>query len=118
VSSDEGIAAFVRARLDEDETAAKAVAGRAWYDPDDGRFAHYSDAPHIARHDPARALREVEAIRDIVAAYEFIKAKTGSREDDVNEFFRNGERLALRGTIERLASIWSDHPDYDPSWST
>lgn len=76
--------AFLRARLDETEAAAKAAgddeAGRTWTGSDngypdggtvtDGRgrtvvcdegAPDTAQALHIGRHDPARVLREVEA---------------------------------------------------------
>src|SRR5258708_12897907 len=84
------LAAFLTARLDEDEVAAKAamnVYGADWnaqtgseYLParvygKGGRDRPVADtsraypADHIARHDPARVLREVKAKRAILKAW-------------------------------------------------
>jgi hypothetical protein len=99
------LAAFLAARLDEDEAAAKALASRDWgnrpwavtecsdkaagecpcivyqgeYGPLDEpqtpliEYVADTEAPeyaaHIARHDPARALREVAAKRAILAEH-------------------------------------------------
>ena len=52
-------------------------------------------AAHIARHDPARVLREVNAMRAILRRY--------TDGDD-----------ALWVAVQELTSIWSDHPDYRP----
>src|SRR5690606_8707896 len=65
-------------------------------------------AQHIARHDPARALRQCKALRVTVRAIE--------------ELVEDGEAPSLveQSTIRNLApiaSIWSDHPDYDTNWS-
>lgn len=65
-------------------------------------------APHIARHDPARVLREVEAKRRIISEYERYAAE---------------RRRAMGGwdssepspIIVALAAVYADHPDYDPA---
>jgi hypothetical protein len=77
---------FLNARLTEDETAAKAAGGQAWHQYDarhehgriqdeDGEVVTYDEgaptegqAAFIARHDPARVLREVAAKRALLAA--------------------------------------------------
>ncbi len=132
----DGLIAFLMARLDEDETAAKLAAreGCAWTqgDPGQGSCAITSlggtvvydegspdeyQAAHIARHDPARVLREVEAKRAIVAAYEWTaarKADGGGIENNYN--FRSGQVNALETAIQCLAAAWSDHPDYRADW--
>lgn len=55
---------------------------------------------HIARHDPARVLREVEAKRAIVAL------TLNLTDGDPDEF----------STLRHLAAVYSDHPDYDEAW--
>ncbi len=88
------LTATLNAGLAEDEAAAQAAAGPDWFlDTSEGydersirytgpstlypgQLADYSiagrvdedDAAHIARHDPARTLREVRAKRDLIAA--------------------------------------------------
>ena len=65
--------AFLNARLDEDEAAAKAAWGVEW----DWRYVTrpFGERPsiahtvHIARHDPARVLREVAFKRAILGQY-------------------------------------------------
>jgi hypothetical protein len=130
------LVAFLRARLDEDEAAAKAAAGVAG--PDwawktdvtlDDEVTDYLIAPggtlladtrggsdgdlaeHIARHDPARVLREVEAARAIVAAY--LKAK-GIEPDDWADDPALCEGLHM--AIYARAAVYSDHPDYRQEW--
>jgi len=99
------LTAFLNARLDEDEVAAKAAADGPWKSsgpyvdaPGAGiilQARHTEDAAHAARHDPARALREVEAKRRL------IKEITLRSTPDVAEIY-----LAV------LASVDSDHPDF------
>jgi hypothetical protein len=124
---------FVHARLYEDEAVAKAAAGPDWFldsseDYDErsirytgpstlyrGQSADYSiadrvdedDAEHIARHDPARVLREITAKRAILAMAE------GQPTHDLAE---ETAKDALEDVVRVLAVAWSDHPDYDPDW--
>jgi len=124
------ITEFIAARLDEDEAAANAGArrvGMPWRaEPQPGtpgglvidelglvgstggRYA----AEHIARHDPARALREVKAKRAIVR-------RCGWSVNEPDQY-PNGlvsPRAALsRQNLFDLAAVWSDHPDYRDEW--
>lgn len=109
------LVAFLRARLDEDEAAAKLAAreGGTWTQDDPQRYPgsisslggqvvyaegapDENQAPHIARHDPARVLREVEAKRAILDEY---LAAPGWPQD-----------------VVLLAAVYSDHPDYRDEW--
>lgn len=122
------LTAFLTARLDEDEAAAKAAAGPDWFldsaEDDDkrdircpstlypGRLAvadgvHSEDAEHIARHDPTRVLREVAAKRAILGQYE-----------DVAEWDPPQMVGALEDAVRALAAVYSDHPDYDQAWAS
>lgn len=73
------LTAFIEARLAEDEAVARAAGGRVWsVDPDnacrvEGGITIYDEgghnehqAAHIARKDPARALRQVAVKRQIL----------------------------------------------------
>ena len=121
------IVEFLRARLDEDEQAALAATpGRWWARPQRVDRAVYSvqavgalngmpalgidslrDAEHIARHDPARVLADVEAKRRIVDL-----AANYSPELEHGD---NGE-WAFAEVLHQLAGPFAEHPDYDPSW--
>jgi hypothetical protein len=71
-------------------------------------------AAHIARHDPARVLREVEAKRKILAAYEPV-AWNDFRDSGEPEYafgWAEGLGLAVRALAEAAAA----HPDYDEAW--
>jgi hypothetical protein len=135
------IVEFLRARLEEDEQVARAAGDGEWATECDceGSCADLpwcrrvesadlkiydegghdsSQAQHIARHDPARVLREVEAKRQII-----------DLADDATslDLMVDGERrIGTRDTaaepfvgdviLRQLASAWSDHPDYREGW--
>ncbi len=133
---------FMGARIDEDEAAARAVPagpwcvvadphgeGRAWEfwveappppagtrradqgDPDDPVFITSTEGPGLARYharfDPARVLAECEAKRRIVALHPEVLTICQAC----------GEPYPCR-TIEALAAVYADHPDYDEAWRT
>lgn len=64
-------------------------------------------ARHIARHDPARVLRDVEAKRRI-----WLKAAGYTSSVIADTDFK----ATWEAVLEELASIWSDHPDYEKDW--
>jgi hypothetical protein len=131
---------FLRARLAEDERVARAVPadlGHSWSDPGPwvmagsggGREAEVAKAAdalemplaeavahHIARHDPARVLAEVEAKRRILddvlptmQADELrIAGEWGVGSDPVRE--------ASDDLLSLLALPYADHPDYRDEW--
>ena len=135
-----GLLDFLRARLHEDEQAAKEASGHAasavagvaskegiWDGPYDGTrwvndydhvfatdprpeqppiveiaycgYGAFTLTPHLARHDPARVLREVEAKRRIVSRYAENPA----------------EPWPLFPLLE-MAAVYVDHPDYREEW--
>jgi len=115
---------FLQARLTEDElTALAAIEGSAMWrsslayrdvKDDDGHYVIAADrqhpsveqAAHIARHNPARVLADVEGKRLVIADYLRLDAS-----GDVLE------RGAVENALRHLARAYSDHPDYNPSWS-
>ena len=145
------LAAFLAARLDEDEAAARAaasIAGPGWkaetYWPGDesrtrtcvrskdgaflGEFGDTPDYPdmaaHVARHDPARVLREVAAGRAILADYEEAAQHPYDLPEGVREGRDDDERErdqylidVLEHVLRCLAAVYRDHPDYDPAWA-
>jgi hypothetical protein len=136
---------FLRARLAEDETAAKAALPGPWMT---GRVADHlvgnvvygqsrdwpghivqvcnvdyghnkaADSEHIVRHDPARVQRETEAKRRIMERHY-------ANEDGMCEGCPTSE-ITLDPQIEisecpelrDLAAIYSDHPDYRQEWAS
>jgi hypothetical protein len=133
------IVAFITARLDEDQAAAEAACdrdsgewfmGRKWniyrsedLTPFDANDEHdlvvYGNvkvqSEHIARHDPARVLRETAAKRRIVECYKWVAA--GPIEDGIETDVNYGRRTQLRDVLQLLAAPYADHPDYKPAWS-
>lgn len=171
------IVEFLRARLDEDEAAARAadvkqgdpewyathhIAGHTARSRRDNRpIARVEDlagdddedvtgildgqaaSEHIARHDPARVLREVEAKRRILEQHDAWpvlvegppELEQHSDHSDLQGItFRMSQQMAWLTTREyvarfgfeapttpilrALASVYADHPDYDKAWDT
>jgi hypothetical protein len=126
--------AFLNGRLDEDEASAKAAGGDTWRADDSGiyhedaasrpgpfavgPYEHLGEeGTHIARHDPVRALREVEAKRAILDGYLWVAArKADDGGIERNYQFRSGEVIALEIAVRQLAIIYSGHPDYRDEW--
>ncbi len=69
-------------------------------------------AEHIARHDPARVLREVEAKRAIVALHD-IQWHSCPHEHPLFQY-EGGPRPCV--TLRLLAAIYNEHADYDQAW--
>lgn len=90
---------WLRAQLDEDERAA-----RAWMPFGTPTAA---DREHIARHDPARVLAEVDAKRRILDECESAIRKSAPR-SNLND---------LGWTVLRpLALPYADRPGYRDEW--
>lgn len=120
------IAAFIRARLDESEYAATRAAdvahGRGWFHHEGSvgvrrregsvghlrRFGSTWIPTHIALHDPAAVLRDVEATRRIVDQITIAVPFLGSADP--------AYRTALEWILRTLASRWSTHPEYRQEW--
>lgn len=112
---------FLRDRLDEDEAMARACAGDGSWKA--SHIAIYGPdlAPevreHMARHDPARTLAEVDAkrqlLRDLEGA-EFTLSRTGAGTPPRD--LMTGAVNLLRRTVHLLALSYADHPDYREEW--
>lgn len=121
---------FLRERLDEDEAAARAATPGPWEqsgigeygwgvsfgrpgagveadDSDQGR----ADAEHIARHDPARVLAEVETKRLALDHFE-----------ELQRLARGGVAIyrtaagAVGVQVQIMALAYRDHPGYQGAW--
>jgi len=147
VSDTAAMVAFLEARLDEEAAMARACqspspwkAATHWADSwivtdatgkpvvyDEGTPS-LEEAAHIARHDPARALRDAGADRALLSALEQARkfsdhmfsspSPEGAASGEVP-----GERVRAATqvlTLERVVMIraarFSDHPDYDEAW--
>jgi uncharacterized protein DUF6221 len=119
---------FLTARLDEDEQSAHEAEdslgklNMAWSFQPDGDLGgkvlardHYVMIPkgtttiaqHIARHDPARILREVEAKRRIIIEHHPV---------DPCDAHDVALGTISCDTLRLLALPYADHPDYDERW--
>lgn len=134
---------FLHARLDEDEQVARAAAEmnpapwhvryEGWVEgsaenkdnpmADTGLWdcegagslcMATSTAVHVARHDPARVLAEVEAKRRIVELH--------AHDHECSTFNHNGDIDSCTwvtgdcSTLHLLAQVYDQHPDYQPEW--
>lgn len=124
----DALVTFVTLRLLEDERFAAACPSPDWelgivygsvIARAGGRIAleapKQSIADHIARHDPARALRQVAAGRMLLNRYARATAVPGSTsvwmrgQDD-------GYRQGLHDALVDLSQTYSDHEAFDPAW--
>jgi hypothetical protein len=106
---------FVTARLGE-------VEGRAWAVHDVEKcdaLLYEEDMADAARRDPAcncgmpaRALREVEAKRKILDHHKPVRHEGRT----VCHSCLGASTFWPCRTLQHLAAIDSDHPDYDPAW--
>ncbi|MET9465815.1 DUF6221 family protein [Streptomyces sp. NPDC006544] len=123
---------FLRARLDEDELIARDASVGAWTKAEapsifvmsaNGLVAEtsaFTDARHIARHDPARVLAEVDAKRQILDVH---------ASEDTGDPFDGCRTCSWRDYMDVLHVRWpcptlrlmltpySDHPDYRAEWA-
>lgn len=109
--------AFLRARLDEDSAAADGLSF-ACRIPDripDFTAAGGPAAERFWGHfTAARAIREVEAKRGILA--EHVPAGDPADYDDGDAPCSEDEHFWPCGTLRHLAGIYSEHPDFQPEW--
>lgn len=121
---------FLNARLNEDEASAKAAGSAPWVadlprsvnvDPKataankhafqrQGHIASVENPgaqAHIARHHPARALREIEAKRKLVH-----ECQEAHQYYTQHPMAPAGEITGLHTAIKLAASVYADHPDY------
>lgn len=92
---------FLRKRIAEDKTIAAECTGPDWQtDPGDGDNAEY-----IARHDPARTLREADA--KLAVLDELDLAVHGQPRPFVD---------ALLFVAQQMGTVYVNHPDYRENW--
>lgn len=129
---------FLRARLDEDERIAQAhkQAFPSWHHDDSANeirddanagtvafVPHAADGSHIARHDPARVLAEVDAKRRLLTVhardttYSFSGCVTCDAGDNSCGCMGGSAYDYPCETLRLLALPYADHPDYRPEWA-
>ena len=155
-----GITEFTEARLAEDEATARAAIaatgndeqGGHWYVTDyDGNIGAKGqnglvavgqrgsglgpEGAHIARHDPARVLRETAVLRTFLRDHQPTRpwGDYGLTYPEAAGYCADcgpGDSWQVRGEpenweyarwpcgrVRELASIWSDNPGYDQAWA-
>lgn len=130
----DALVAFLKARLDDDEQVARQAASReqggaswrlegATVLAGDGapvaRHTWADEGSHIARHDPARTLREVEAKRGIVerhSPHSMGSCRTCERPHWGVQVCDHCERAAPCPDLRDLATVYASHPDYLEEW--
>jgi hypothetical protein len=125
--------AFLRARLDEDADLALAASPGPWHPDEEHDEVHAVDdivvaegfalsgrqlratVDHIARHDPARVLAEVEAKRHIIDWH-----RQPTQDEFEDGTYRTMGCRCYGGwpcpTLRALAAPYADHPDYRDTW--
>lgn len=112
MSDADGLVAFLRERLDEEEQLANAASHAGLgvdVGPDGKIVSENPDAQdHIATWNPRRVLAEVEAKRRIVILH-------GSGSDPCDA--HDASYLSIPcDTLLLLAVPYAGHPDYRPAW--
>ncbi|SHI67709.1 DUF6221 family protein [Streptomyces sp. 3214.6] len=131
---------WLRAQLDEDDRIARAAAeeleglelgGEWWYDGQyvetvrehtmvavgSQDFMDPATGRHIAEWDPARVLREIDAKRQLVCAYEEAVSAFNDSGPALTSYDRlTGSVSSLRRAIELLALPYADRPGYREEW--
>ena len=123
------ITEFIRARLDEEESAARGAYGNNWHDDVEDREkswvcaedmhlaeADHATAHHMALHDPARVLREIAAKRsvlDMALTEQEAGDRYGAGFNEASEGWHDVQEHVLK----QLASAHADHTDYQQEWA-
>lgn len=137
---DDELLVFLNARLDEDEQLARDARGADWAmnvrlkrDLEWVLDQTWRDTEHIVRHSPARALRELEAIRATISRQVSDHAPVETmyglccrtcvdwRDAPLADGGETEFGIAIPHqwpcrVARSIAARWSDHPDYRPEW--
>lgn len=142
MSGVDDLVTWLRQQLDDDERVARAATSAPWIHhvaPDPSGPDHTlltgehgvisvgfmqddpirpADAEHIARHDPAQVLAEVDAKRRILDAYvDAVRMERLMDEtDDDGKWDWLFKSEALEGAVKLLALPYADRPGYREEW--
>ncbi|MET9138876.1 DUF6221 family protein [Streptomyces parvulus] len=120
---------WLRAQLDEDERIANHTGqpSTSWQnfdmrgelrdDHSRGTVAYCplpSTRRHIARHDPARVLLEIDADRALLKEYASAQAAVDANAHP--DMYDVGRAQGLEEAVRRRASARADRPGYQESW--
>lgn len=104
-------------QLDEDERTAQACPGDgSWSAADIAVYGPDLSAEvraHMAAHNPARVLREINAKRQIIQRYE---SALENRKAHPGDLASAGAVLALHGVVKPLAVAYADRPGFREEW--
>lgn len=113
---------FLRDQLDQDERTARAATPGPWAvegasvyvgHPTNEIVDYSESAEHIARHDPARVLAEVDAKRRVLDRYENQAALAASH---VGGILTKHLVEELRAVVQLLALPYASRPGYPEKW--
>ncbi|MEV8124094.1 DUF6221 family protein [Streptomyces sp. NPDC085944] len=129
---------WLREQLDDDERTARAVGSEQWHPryvdsandqpdtatvslPDGSDVAvmerySYADAEHIARHDPARVLAEVEAKRGVLRQYIDLREQVRNPVSAENRSRARALQGEIGDILRLLALPYADRPGYRDEW--
>jgi hypothetical protein len=122
---------WLRRMIDEDERAARATVPGPWrvsgldVHAEDLVVMENFDEPgpwlralpeHIARHDPARVLREVEARRRLIDQYEAMRAGAEAAAGTILAGAAKVRLGAYEMAVKIMAMPYSDRPGYREEW--
>lgn len=111
---------FLLARIAEDEQRARdkgadAMTGQRWkHAPEDV----YQEIQGEILDNARRGLAECAAKRRVVEREgERLREQWRRRSDEHRQTFDEWFRAPYGETLRDLASVYADHPDYDPEWA-
>lgn len=94
--------------------------GEIWTVPDNADDDYPADeatAQFIAVYDPPFVLADIAVKRSIVEDYTVVLASNAFETDDLQRAARDVIVKSLRMILRRLASEFSEHPDFNPAWA-
>ncbi|MFJ3699471.1 DUF6221 family protein [Streptomyces sp. NPDC090052] len=98
------LSTFLRKRIAEDKAIAADCTGPEWQtDPSDE-----GNAEHIARHDPARILREADAKLAVLNELDLAVLAVKGQSCPVVD--------TLLFVVRQMGTVYADHPDHKDNW--
>lgn len=114
--TDLDLIAFLRERFDEEEDAARAAMAE-WTEDVTGEFINneFSEGVwrFLALHDPDQMLRQIAAKRKLLDRF---RRATELRSHSGGRKVADKHYPVLGSSLEVLAAVYSDHPDYRAKW--
>jgi hypothetical protein len=128
---------FLKARIAEDKARVRYILNNEWehfnmewVTDNGGTFVNVGGenaygvsaedsviANHIARYDLKRVLAECKAKERVVARHSYwLEQNVGLSQWDERVQMHEAIADGLEDAIHALASVYSDHPDYDNNW--